>query len=184
MADGHSVTGTQYALTVFTAILPGHVEAVRAYIEGLPKDEKSPLARVGLIHTSRLQIIDTLVYQGQPQIKDKLNNAYLVFTAAFDGTSLDPFLDALCDKLPEGDEWWRHCVGYPGMKDRAAFKRWIKHNKINTDLFAVAYPGESVKKIEAALDLRDRIVEFGFEAQGLDAAELQKRFQKTFAKDL
>jgi hypothetical protein len=156
---------------------------VRAYIEGLPRGEDAPIARLGIVHTSRLQIFDTLVYQGAPQIRDRLKNAYLVFTAAFDGASLDAFLDTIADRIPEAHEWWSHCVGYPGMKDRAAFKRWIKHNKINTGLFAVAYPNESVRAIVDALALRERIVEFAYEAQGLDAAQLQDRFRRTFAKD-
>jgi hypothetical protein len=184
MGDGHSVTGTTYALTVFTAILPGHEAEVLEYIESLPRGEDAPIARLGTVHTSRLQIFDQLVYQGAPQIRDRLKNNYLVFTAAFDGTTLDPFLDALVDKVPEAHEWWRHCVAYPGIQNRDAFKRWIRHNKIDAGLFAVAYPNQSVEAIEAALSLRERIVDFAYEAQGLDAAQLQERFRRTFAKDI
>jgi hypothetical protein len=182
-SDGHNVTGTAYALTVFTAILPGHEEELRAYIEGLPRGEDAPIARLGIVHTSRLQIFDQLVYQGAPQIRDQLQNKYLVFTAAFDG-ALDPFLDSILDRIPEAHEWWRHCVGYPGMSDRTAFKRWIRHNKINTGLFAVAYPNETVKAVVDALALRERLVEFAIDAQGLDAAQLQDRFRRTFAKEI
>lgn len=182
--DGHNLTGSTYALTVMTAIMPGRTEEVRAYIEGLPRGEDAPIARLGIVHTSRLQIFDTLVYQGEPQLRDRLKNDYLVFTAAFDGDDLDPFLDAIADRVPEADRWWAHCVGFPGTADRVAFKRWIRHNKINTGLFAVAYPNESVQAIVSALALRERIVEFAFQAQGLPAAELQASFLRTFAKDL
>lgn len=182
--DGHNLTGTTYALTVMTAIMPGRTEAVRAYIEGLPRGEDAPIARLGVVHTSRLQIFDSLVYQGDPQIRDRLKNDYLVFTAAFDGDDLDRFLDAIADRIPEADGWWKHCVAYPGLEDRAAFRRWIRHNKINTGLFAVAYPNESVRAVVDALALRERIVEFAFQAQGLSAAELQASFLRTFAKDL
>jgi hypothetical protein len=184
VGESRNRTGTAYALTVFTAITPGREAAVLEYIEGLPRGEDAPIARLGTVHTSRLQIIDQLVYQGGEQIRDELKNAYLVFTAAFDGTTLDPFLDALTEKVPEAHEWWRHCVGYPGIQNRDAFKRWIRHNNINAGLFAVAYPNESVKAIEAALSLRQRIVDFAFEAQGLDAAQLQDRFRRTFAQDI
>ena len=183
-SDGHNLTGTTYALTVITAITPGRTEQVRAFIEGLPRGEDAPIARLGVVHTSRLQIFDTLVYQGAPQVRDRLNNDYLVFTAAFDGDDLDRFLDAIADSIPEADQWWGHCVGYPGAKDRVGFKRWIKHNKINTGLFAVAYPNESVRAIVDALSLRERIVEFALQAQGLSAVELQAGFRRTFAKDL
>ena len=32
-----------------------------------------------------------------------------------------------------------------------------------------------------SLELRERIIDFAIEAQGLDAAELQARFRETFA---
>ena len=66
MRDKHNRTGTAYALTTFTAILPGHVDEVRATIEGVPRGADSPLARLTQLHTSRLQIFDKLVYQGAP----------------------------------------------------------------------------------------------------------------------
>ena len=151
MGESRNRTGTAYALTVLTAIIPGHEEELRQTIESLPRGEDSPLARLGTIHTSRLQIFDHLVYQGTPQKRDQLRSDYLVFTAAFDGADLDSFLDSIADKLPaEADSWWRHCVGYPGLKDRPAFRRWIRHNQIHTSLFAVAkYTGSSGGTVRA-----------------------------------
>jgi hypothetical protein len=174
--------GTAYALTVFTAILPGHEGHVRHVIESVPRGVRSPLARLTQLHTSRLQIFDRLVYQGEPQQRETLKNAYLVFTAAFDGGDPDAFLDALMDLLPaDADAWWRHCVAYPGMADRAAFKRWIKHNQVPTSMFAVASPNRTVPEVLRSLALRERLLEFAVDAQGLGAAELQQRFRHAFS---
>lgn len=180
MGDSRNVTGTAYALSTFAAIIPGHVEQVREVIESLPRGPDAPVAKLGTVHTSRLQIFDHLVHQGPSQKPDKLRNAYLVFTAAFDG-ELEPFLDSIMRVIPrEADSWWRHCVGYPGIDKPAAFKAWIRHNQVNTSLFAVASPNQSVPGVLEALALREKITNFAIDSQGLEAAELQKRFRETF----
>jgi hypothetical protein len=176
----HNRHGTAYALTVFSPILPGHEEAVRGLIEALPKGTESPLARLEQLHFSRLHIFDELVYQGEPQKPDRLLSAYLVFTGSFDG-GLDTFLDDLAERVGvDADEWWSHCVGYPGTADRAAFKRWIRNDQIPTALFACAHPNESVQDVRDALALRERVLEFAISAQGLEAAELKARFDSAF----
>ena len=182
MGESRNRFGTAYALTVFTAILPGHTDEVRSLIETLPRGEAAPFARLEQVHFARLQIFDHLVYQGAPQKPDTLKSNYLVFTSSFDGR-LDPLLEAICERLPaEADSWWSHCVGYPGTADRAAFKRYIEHNKIHTSLFGVAYPTASVGDVRESLALRERVLDFAVEAQGLDAAELQERFRERFAE--
>jgi hypothetical protein len=180
MGESRNINGTAYALTVITAILPGHETEVRNVIEHLPRGLASPIARLGTVHTSRLQIFDELVYQGPRQKPDPLNSNYLVFTAAFDG-ELETFLDALLRLMPEeAHSWWQHCVGYPGVSEPAAFKAWIRRNQIHTSLFVVASPNQTVKGVLEALALRERVTDFAIAAQGLDATELQQRFRQTF----
>jgi len=180
MGERRNLTGTAYALSTFAPILKGHEEAVREVIESLPTGQDAPIARLGTVHTSRLQIFTNLVHQGPSQKPDKLRNSYLVFTAAFDG-ELEPFLDSIIRVIPkEADSWWRHCVAYPGTDQPAAFKAWIRRIQRHTSLWAVASPNQSVPGVLAALDLRERVTNFAIEAQGLDAAELQKRFRETF----
>lgn len=182
MLEKHNRTGTAYAFTAFTAIIHGHEEQVRAAIEGVARGGAGPLARLGQLHTSRLQIFDKLVYQGAPQKPDELKNAYLVFTAAFDGDG-DAFLDDIASLLPaEADSWWSHCVGYPGLTDRAAFRRWMIHNQLHTSLFGVASHDVSVAHVRESLRLRERVLAFAIDAQGLDAGALHERFKGTFMK--
>jgi hypothetical protein len=178
----HGRVGTTYALTVLAPIRPGETEAVRATIEGLPLGEEGPFARLAQLHFSRLHIFDHLVYQGGDQKQDRLKSDWLVFTASIDG-DLDAFLDAICERLPEeADSWWSHCVGYPGTSDRAAFKRWLRHNQVRTNLFGVAAPNATVSDIRESLALRERVLEFAIGAQGLEAAALQQRFRETFVE--
>jgi hypothetical protein len=181
MGERRNVTGTAYALTVFTAITPGREEELRTTIENLPLGPNSPIARLGTVHTSRLQIFDHLVHQGPSQKRESLNSNYLVFTAAFDG-ELEAFLDSVLDRIPEADTWWRHCVAYPGLTDRATFKRWIRHNQIHTSLFAVNSPNRSVSDVVESLALKEKLLDFAVAAHGLSDVELQDRFSRTFGE--
>lgn len=182
MGASRNRVGTAYALTVFTPIVPGREGELRAHLEGLPRGATSALARLEQLHTARLQIFDHLVHQGARQKPDRLKSNYLVFTASFDG-DLDDFLGAICARLaPEADALWGHCAGYPGAADRAAFKRYIAEHQIHTNLFASPYPTASVSSVRESLALRDRVVGFAADAQGLDAAALKERFLNTFAE--
>lgn len=181
MPGSRNEIGGAYALTVFTPILPGHEDAVQAVIESLPVGADSPLARLDGLHFSRLQIFRELVHQGEKQRKrDPLRSSQLVFTSTFDG-ELDPYLDAICALLgADADAWWEHCAGYPGTADRTAFKRYIRDHQADTSLFASAHPNASVARVRESVELRDRIVDFAADAQGLGAADLQASFRARF----
>jgi hypothetical protein len=175
MAERRNRVGGAYALTVFAPLIAGHEDAARAYLDALPVGAASPLARLERLHLSRIQIFDELVYQGEPQKRESLTSKYLVFTSSFDG-ELDPYLDALAERVPEADEWWGHCVGYPGRADRAAFRAYIRAHKVDTNLFASAYPDADVERVQESLALREQVVAFAAGAYGLDPATLQQRF--------
>jgi hypothetical protein len=179
MAEYRNRTGGAYALTTFASILPGHVDEVQAYIDSLPVGAESPLARLPQLHLSRIQIFRELVPQGGDHVVDRLEAPQLVFTSSFDG-ELDPYLDAIAELVPECDNWWGHCAGYPGRSDRAAFRRWVRAHKVDAQLFANAYHGATVQDVREALALRERVVEFAAEAQDLEPAALRERFLATF----
>ncbi len=177
----HNRIGTAYGLTVFTPIVPGHEEAVRDTIEGLPRGEDGPFSRLEQLHFARLQIFDQLVHQGPSQRPDRLRDAYLVFTASFNGDR-NAFLDEVAVRMPvEADSWWSHCVAYPGAADPAAFTRYLKHHQVPTHLFSSPYPTATVQDIRESLALRERVVDFAVAAQHLEPQELQERFREAFA---
>ncbi len=181
MAEYRNRAGGVYALTVFTPIVHGHEDELRAHLEALPVGADSPLARLDDLHLSRIQIIDALVDQGPPHRRETLKRSHLLFTSTVDG-DLDPYLDAICERVgAEADCWWGHCDGYPGTADRAAFRRYIRAHKVDTNLLAVANPGVTVRDVRESLALRERVVDFAAAAQGLDAAALHERFLATFA---
>src|SRR4051794_18348556 len=179
-SDRGNRIGTAYALTTFARILPGREDELEAYLEALPIGADSPFARLGTLHTARVQIFRALVHQGPKQRKtDVLQNAHLVFTSTIDG-ALDPYLDLLAGRVPECDVWWGACAGYPGRDDPGAFRAFVRSIQARPGLFQSAMPEATVGDVREALALRSRVIDFAVEAQGLDAATLQARFRSEF----
>lgn len=173
----HDVAGQSYALTVLTPILAGHESALRAHLRSLGT---SPFAQVPSTHFARWVIVPQPAYQGPPMRPDPWKSEYLIFTACLDG-DLGSYLDDLCLLIgPDVDAVWRHCVGYPGSDDRAAFARYMRHNQIATEVYFAAYPEATVAQVNQALDLRDKVVSFAIAAQGLDDEGLHRQWNEVF----
>jgi hypothetical protein len=180
ISDRGNRLGSAYALTTFARVLPGRADELEAYLGSLPRGAGSPFARIDSVHTARVQLFRSLVHQGPKQRRtDVLQNAHLVFTSTIDG-DLDPYLDALCARVPECDEWWGRCAGYPGRADAAAFRAFVRGIQARPGLFQSAIPSASVSAVRESLALRERVIDFAVAAQGLDAEELQARFRAAF----
>ena len=83
--------------------------------------------------------------------------------------------------MPECDEWWGRCAGYPGRaRPRRRSARTCGRSRRGTGLFQSAIPTATVAEVREALALREQVIDFAVEAQGLDAAALQARFRSTF----
>ena len=179
-SDRGNRLGSAYALTTFARILPGREDELEAYLEALPIGAESPFARIETLHIARAQIFRELVHQGPKQKKaDVLQNAHLVFTSTIDG-DLDAYLDLLAERVPECDVWWGACAGYPGRSDPRAFRAYVRSLQARPGLFQSAMPRATVGEVREALALRERVIDFAVEAQGLDAATLQERFRAEF----
>src|SRR4051794_25468890 len=178
--DRYNRIGSAYALTTFARVLPGREAELERYLEALPVGAASPFARIETLHIARVQVFRALVHQGPKQPEtDVLQNAHLVFTSTIDG-DLDAYLDALAERVPECDEWWGRCAGYPGRADRRAFRVYVRSIQADPGLLQSAMPNATVREVREALALRERVIDFAVEAQELDAAALRERFRATF----
>jgi hypothetical protein len=172
--------GGVYALTTFARVLDGRADELEAYLAALPRGADSPFARIDGLHIARVQIFRQLVHQGPKQRHtDVLQNAHLVFTSTIDG-ELDPYLDRLARLVPEADEWWGRCAGYPGRSDLPAFRGFVRGIQVHTGLFQTALPNATVAGVRESLALRERVIDFAVSVQGVEAATLQERFRATF----
>ena len=107
----------------------------------MPGGRESPLARLSAAAPLAHPHLPELVTQGPVQRhSDTLEAPQLVFTSS-SSTETRPYLEDAADKVPERDDWWGHCVGYPG-RGRTARRsaRWVRDHQIDTQLFATALP--------------------------------------------
>lgn len=117
----------------------------------------SPFARVPGTHFAHLFVIDTLHYNGRrpsnpildllenvqltiPEDVDALPHAYLVLAVDFDAADgSEAALRAYTDDLwahmaPELQMLYRHCDGFGGVRDAAAFFDFVKAGQVHTNL--------------------------------------------------
>jgi hypothetical protein len=158
--------GELYGLNVAGAVLPGAGPALRAAIAALPRGDESPLARLGTVHFGRWVVID-----GWP----RAGREVLWFSATFDGT-LERFLAGVRKLLArEAHAVWRHCAGWPGVEDPAAFERWMREHRLPTHYFLAAAPDATVAGLRRALARRETVIQLARETRGLTPAQLAAR---------
>ena len=149
-------------LGTFCALAPLADEA--AARDALGAWEESPFARVGSVHFARFVLVPRPARQVARQPAEEAEGTLLMFSAFFDGRT-GPFLEAVCDLLPdEADAVWRCCAGWPGhpREHRHAVLRWLReHCVAPTQVFA-AHPGPTVAGIQDALAFRERLRGFVF----------------------
>ncbi len=165
-----------------TAIKPGEVDHLRAYLEGFRDRGERPLEKVPGTHMARFVIIEK--FNCKPSYRQRRNEtiacASLAFSSNLDGP-IDAYLDRLCETFqPEAQEIWGRCVGSPAICAGQALKAYLKHNQIDCGFFYAAYGEATVEKVKASLDQRDRMMDFATRAQGMEPAELQQAFQAEF----
>jgi hypothetical protein len=175
-----NIAGATYSLIVLTPIRPGMQDELRAYLDALPRDD-SPLARLPRTHMARLLIVDDMpVAPGRPDLADPLDGPYLMFTSNFDG-DLDSYLGELAERLaPEAPEIWGRCIGCPKPPEGAALKAYLGRNQIESGFVFAAYGRASVARVRAALDKRERLVDFVVRAQDMTSAQRRTAFLEEF----
>jgi hypothetical protein len=142
----------------------------------LPRDHTSPFARVSSTHFARLVVLDDVVFVGAPSCEEHLKSRYLIFETNFDG-DLDPYLIRMAKEVPNFvDSVWKHCVGYPGLADPAAFAAYMKKCQIETTFFFADVNNKTVQQNLKALQVQSALSHFIERNQGKPAAETQKSF--------
>jgi hypothetical protein len=174
--------GQVYGLTVLSPIIEDtrldicHSMELRWYLGHLARDHKSPLAQVSSTYLARLVVMDDVVYVGAPACEEHLKSRYLIFETNFDG-DLDTYLTRLARETPEFVEAvWKHCVGYPGISDTAAFVAYMKKCQIATTFFFADVNNRTVQQSLKALQTQSALAHFIEKHQGKPPAEMQHEF--------
>jgi hypothetical protein len=181
-------SGSVYGLTILSPIIDDpHAEvshdcAIRDYLAGLPRDHRSPFAKLSSTHIARLVVMDDVIFVGAPAREEHFQSKYLVFESNFDG-DLDTYLRRMAQDIPaEVDAVWRHCVGYPGLRDVAAFTAYMKKCQLKTTFYFADVNDKTVQQTLHALRVQASMVEFIAAHQGKPAAEIQAAFQQLMEK--
>ncbi len=175
-------SGQIYGLTILSPVIETdridicHATALRWYLAGLPRDHTSPFARVSSTHFARLVVMDDVVFVGAPACEEHLKSRYLIFETNFDG-DLDKYLERMAREIPEVVDFvWKHCVGYPGVADPAAFAAYMKRCQIKTTFFFADVNDKTVQETLKALQVQAALAHFISRNQGKPPAEIQKLF--------
>jgi hypothetical protein len=175
-------SGSVYGLTILSPIKDDPNSevspnlALRIYLAKLPRHRNSPFAKVSSTHFARLVVMDDVVYVGMPACEEHLQSKYLVFESNFDG-GLDTYLERMAAEIPEiVDAVWKHCVGFPGVADVAAFKAYMKKCQIETTFFFADVNDKTVQQTLRALQTQSAVTAFIVKHQGTPPSELQAAF--------
>jgi len=175
-------SGQVYGLTILSPIIEDnrldicHSMELRWYLGHLPRDHKSPFARISSTYLARLVVMDDVVYVGAPACEEHLKSRYLIFETNFDG-DLDAYLTLMARETPEFVEAvWKHCVGYPGLSDLAVFIAYMKKCQITTTFYFADVNDRTVQTSLKALQTQSAIARFIEKHQGQPPAEIQREF--------
>jgi hypothetical protein len=177
-------SGQAYGLTVLSPIRngpdngPSHADHVRSAVSRLGTGAASPLAEVPGTHMARLAVLDDVFYQSYPASADHLKSKYLFFSSNIDGP-LETWLEALRTRIPDDvDRIWRHCVGYPGTQEAAAFRGYFERCQVNNAIFFADYPDATVADVLRALDTQRAFIDFVVRNQLAGPADLKEAFDE------
>jgi hypothetical protein len=108
-------------VTILTAVLEGHVDALRAAIAAVPLGDESPFASVPHTHNGRWTVV-SMDAAPRPQFRaGGLAAPMLTCSGTIDGPPVE-WLGALLHVLGDrADAIWSHCAGWDAATDKVAF---------------------------------------------------------------
>jgi hypothetical protein len=181
-------SGSIYGLTVLSPITDdpksevSHNLALRTLLAKLPRHRHSPFAKLSSTHFARLVVMDDAIYVGMPACEEHLSSKYLVFESNFDG-DLDSYLERMAREIPEFvNAVWKHCEGFPGTTNVAAFKSYMRACQLETTFFFADVNDKTVRQTLSALQTQSAVTAFIAKYQGAPPEELQAAFAQFLEK--
>jgi hypothetical protein len=156
-----------------------HATALRATLAALDNGPGSLFSRTGLVHASRLFLIDDVIYNGAPQHEEHLAYAYLAFSLTFDGQ-----LEKLVGKLaavgqPELDRIFVHCFGYTLGPDPESLLWFLQTGQVTTTFLYVDASELNLQATQRALLVQREVADMVLRGQGLSVAERKQLVAET-----
>jgi hypothetical protein len=172
-----SQAAAQSSLTVLAPVRDGELDHLRDVVSLMPKGAQSPFARVASTHFARFVIVPSLLDgDGEPVGQ----RSYLLFTADFDGATerwMEEIAQLSGDEL---DDALEHCDGYPGSRDAAAFRAYLRRHDVGAGFSVISYAA-TVERIRSSLTRQRELRALAERAGALSAGELQSEWRSRFA---
>ena len=163
-------------LAVLLPVLGGEEQTLGARLEALPDGDESPFASLSSTHFARLVLVPNMRDGADRVLPDV--PALLFFSAEFD-VPVSGYLEALCALMPrEVDEIFELCEGYPGVASPRRFNRWLLDHRVPPGFSIQGNPGATAGDVVESLALRDRIIEFAVQTQGLEPEALLEAWRE------
>ena len=158
-------------LSILTAVLEGHADALRSTIEAIPSRDGSPFASVAGTHNGRWVVVTP-----RPIAPDTM----LMCSATIDRPVDEWLVDFVRVLGPTADAIWSHCAGWPERgrpPDRLAFGPPRARCAVVRDL------GRARRRDRRrARELVARVERLVLRAQGLDAPELLAAYREELVR--
>lgn len=158
-----------------------HEEQLRGLLKEMARDEHSPFAQLRTTHLCRLQLLEDVVFMGNPAEYEQLASSYLVFEANVDGDA-QPYFESMARLAPaEVESIWSHCVGYPGVKEPRDFAAYMRRCQLRTTFYFADVNDKTVGDVMRALKVKVMLADFVAENQLKRGPELKAAFQQFVA---
>jgi len=179
-----NISGNAYGLTLLCPITNGsrdnrsYAGILRDYLENLPVEGQSPMAKVPNTYLARFYVLNDVFYEGSPVKEEHLKSKYLVFSSNFHGDR-----DTYVRGMWEADEAavkaiWQYCVAFDEVHTAEDFIDYVKKCQVDNSLFFNGSTDDSLAEQLKGLYLKQEFTYFAYENQGLSAEELQKNFKE------
>ena len=177
-----NTSGHAYGLTLLCPIInsrwkdKSYAEILRASLDELPSDNKSPMAKVPDTYLARFYILNDVFYQGYRANEEHLKSRYLVFSSNFYGDR-DTYLEQMW-KAAEAEvkHIWQYCVAFADVSTAEDFVAYCKKCQVDNNLFFNGSTDDSLAEQLKALYLKQEFTRFVYKNQGLSPALLQQNF--------
>ena len=178
-----NTSGNAYGLTLLCPIINGsqddqsYDEKLRDYLEKLPIDGESPMAKVPNTYLARFYILNDVFFEGFPIEEEHLKSKYLVFSSNFHGDR-DTYVRSMWEAAEAAvKKIWQHCVAFNEVLTAEDFIDYVKKCQVDNNLFFNGSTDDSLAEQLKSLYLKQEFTRFAYENHGLDAKELQKNFE-------
>lgn len=155
---------------------------LKDFLNDLPLDSQSPMAKVPNTYLCRFFVLDDVVYEGLPALAEHLGSKYLVFISELHG-ALEPYLIGMWTYAEDFvRQAFQYCVAFDGVRDAAGFVSYVKRCQVETTFYFNGSNDQPLAEQLKALYLKQELSKFAAEHQGKPAAALQQAFQTFVAR--